>query len=419
MKPVVVLLSAVLFSLNAEAQILDKIENEAKNRKNRKEDEMIDKGFDAVEDLFKNDKNKEEKDDKDSGKSEDDDGKDAGNAESDKSTHSDAGEDAGKEDIQIWTERYDFIPGSEIIFYDDFEGEEISDIPVQWYYEKGMMEIVQVNGNNKVMSGDLSSHPNWEKGYSLPEKFTIEFDVYIHPDPGRNQYSYSVEFFSGDYRDEIGQLYIRPNGELSLLNIASGKVPGAGEDDFKGKWVHISLSVNGNSIKGYWDQYRLFNARFREGQKPKTFRLWNCCLPDDKPHIFLIDNVRIAEGAHPKMEEEIVHGKIVTQNILFEYNSANLLPRSYAEIKRIADLMESDQGLQFSVEGHTDSDGSETYNQELSEKRARATMEALIDMGIDKKRLEYKGMGESAPIAPNDTQEGKAMNRRVEFVLVK
>ena len=46
-------------------------------------------------------------------------------------------------------------------------------------------------------------------------------------------------------------------------------------------------------------------------------------------------------------------------------------------------------------------------------------MEALIDMGIDKKRLEYKGMGESAPIAPNDTQEGKAMNRRVEFVLVK
>lgn len=175
--------------------------------------------------------------------------------------------------------------------------------------------------------------------------------------------------------------------------------------------------MNKNSIKGYWDQYRLFNARFAENATPKAIMFWNYCLPDDRPNIFLLDNVKIAEGAHEVSEEKVLEdGKIITHNILFEVNSSVLLARSYAEIKRIADLMGEYPDLKFSVEGHTDSDGSDAHNQELSEQRAKATLDALVEMGISPGRLTSKGFGESAPIAENDSPKGKALNRRVEFV---
>lgn len=78
--------------------------------------------------------------------------------------------------------------------------------------------------------------------------------------------------------------------------------------------------------------------------------------------------------------------------------------------------MQKQPELKFSVEGHTDSDGSEESNLVLSKKRAKTVMDKLIEMGIDKSRLKYTGFGESKPIDNNNTSEGKANNRRVEFV---
>ncbi len=242
----------------------------------------------------------------------------------------------------------------------------------------------------------------------------------MHPEELSHQYTYILRFLDKEYRNYLGSVYVRNDGTLDLHGVASGKVPGATADTYRGKWVHISLSVNKNSIKGYWDQYRLFNARFAENATPKAIMFWNCCLPDDRPNIFLLDNVKIAEGAHEVSEEKVLEdGKIITHNILFEVNSAVLLPRSYAQIKRIADLLEKYPDLIFSVEGNTDSDGTETHNQELSEKRAKATIDALVGMGISAERLSYKGLGESEPISDNTTPKGKSQNRRVEFVRVQ
>jgi outer membrane protein OmpA-like peptidoglycan-associated protein len=85
-------------------------------------------------------------------------------------------------------------------------------------------------------------------------------------------------------------------------------------------------------------------------------------------------------------------------------------------INRIYKLMKKQPDLKFSVEGHTDSDGDEAFNMELSKKRAKTVMDKLISMGISKSRLKYTGWGESKPIDNNATPEGKANNRRVEFV---
>ena len=85
-------------------------------------------------------------------------------------------------------------------------------------------------------------------------------------------------------------------------------------------------------------------------------------------------------------------------------------------INRVAKMMRDHEDLNFRIEGHTDSDGADEYNLELSGRRAEAVKTALIDLGISKDRLQTEGKGESVPVAENTSPEGKANNRRVEFV---
>lgn len=86
------------------------------------------------------------------------------------------------------------------------------------------------------------------------------------------------------------------------------------------------------------------------------------------------------------------------------------------EINRIAQLMKDNADLKFEVQGHTDNTGTVAGNQKLSEQRAQAIVNKLVEMGVAANRLSAKGMGQSAPLADNSTDEGRAKNRRVEFV---
>ena len=89
------------------------------------------------------------------------------------------------------------------------------------------------------------------------------------------------------------------------------------------------------------------------------------------------------------------------------------------EINRIVTLMKENPELKFSVEGHTDNTGTSANNQTLSEARSQAVVDKLVEMGISKDRLKAAGKGQTAPIADNATDEGRAKNRRVEFVKIK
>jgi outer membrane protein OmpA-like peptidoglycan-associated protein len=129
-----------------------------------------------------------------------------------------------------------------------------------------------------------------------------------------------------------------------------------------------------------------------------------------------IKNVRIAEGAVKLYDKLMQDGKIVANGIRFDVNKATIRSESMGVINSIYGLLKDHPELKLSVEGHTDSDGDEAMNQTLSEKRAQAVADQLISMGIDGSRLISKGYGESKPAGTNDTSEGKAANRRVEFV---
>ena len=110
---------------------------------------------------------------------------------------------------------------------------------------------------------------------------------------------------------------------------------------------------------------------------------------------------------------------IVLKNIFFEFNKTTLLPESYPELNKVASYIKEKNIQLIEIGGHTDSEGSESYNQKLSEGRAKSVVDYLISQGIPPERMQSKGYGELKPIDTNRTNEGRAINRRVEFTLLK
>lgn len=104
-------------------------------------------------------------------------------------------------------------------------------------------------------------------------------------------------------------------------------------------------------------------------------------------------------------------------NLFFNYDSEEILPESYPELDRLAEFLKENPDYDIVVMGHTDAEGDEAYNLRLSKARAKSVYDYLAENGIDKSRMQYKGLGESQPIETNETEEGRAKNRRVEFTL--
>jgi OmpA-OmpF porin, OOP family len=132
---------------------------------------------------------------------------------------------------------------------------------------------------------------------------------------------------------------------------------------------------------------------------------------------YFLTNVRLAVGASDARNRLLTEGKWVTHGILFDVNSDRVRGESYGTLKEIAAVLKENAALRVRIVGHTDSDGDDASNLELSRRRAAAVKAALVgEFGIDAGRMEPEGRGESEPAAGNDTAAGKANNRRVEFV---
>lgn len=106
----------------------------------------------------------------------------------------------------------------------------------------------------------------------------------------------------------------------------------------------------------------------------------------------------------------------VALNILFETGKSAVMPESMPILDQIAEMLKANPTLKVSIEGHTDNVGSPATNKTLSQNRANAIMALLASKGIDKSRLTAKGWGQEKPVADNNSEEGKAKNRRVEIV---
>jgi OmpA-OmpF porin, OOP family len=105
--------------------------------------------------------------------------------------------------------------------------------------------------------------------------------------------------------------------------------------------------------------------------------------------------------------------------VFFDFDKATLQSASYPELNRAVALMKSNPNMQVEIAGFTDAQGTDAYNKDLSQRRANSVREYLVRQGIEANRLTAMGYGEANPVASNDTEDGRAENRRVEFVVRK
>ncbi|MBR4431616.1 MAG: OmpA family protein, partial [Paludibacteraceae bacterium] len=119
-----------------------------------------------------------------------------------------------------------------------------------------------------------------------------------------------------------------------------------------------------------------------------------------------------------RLEPIIKKRVIILHNLFFATNKTTILPESEAGLQDLFTLLDENPEIRIRITGHTDNVGSDRANQKLSEGRANSVRDDLIKRGINAERIEAEGKGESQPITTNDTEEGRAQNRRVEFMIL-
>ncbi len=426
LKITIIILGFFLTPPKAEAQFLkklakhaeNKVEREAERRAERRVDKKIDEEFDSLEDEIDG-KNKDKKSDKDDSSSKagkkNKKSKENNDAEVDENISANKANAKSKKPTVVWS-KFDFVPGDTVIFEDmPSTDEENGEFPSRWDLYKGNAEIGNVDGDNVIMflqGGNIVPYLKNSKEDYLPEIFTIEFDVYFKEDnPGR----YWLHFSDNKNQSNLyPPLEIYVNG-LEIEN-SNKRYPGTDgmnwNENHEGKWRHISVAYTKGKFKAYMDDTRLINIpHFEDFPTGITIAGENNTVNEK-----YLKNIRIAKGGVKYYDRVLSEGKIIVNGIRFDINKATLKPESMGPINKIYKLMTKNTELNFSVEGHTDADGGDDANMTLSKARGKAVMDKLIAMGISKDRLKSDGFGESKPLDNNSTPEGKANNRRVEFV---
>ena len=433
MKPLLkILFVLALFSLtvNLQAQIKvdfkKKLENQVNRRLNQKTDQAIDKALDTAEDSIAAGLKKD------------------GNAESD-SRHTEwrgssrycsrmqEAMPAGSRPPWKVIPKYDFIPGEKVIFYEDFSQDAVGDFPALW----------NTNGSAEVVTTNL--YPgNWMKYVmdqcvwtdellKLPDNYTIEFDVipigglegagmsgwYMRlmqaknvkawdsgSAPGQGGFWFRVEYFG---RPSYGTWLYGTECEQLELN---GYVDGEQYKEKMNQKYHIAIWVQKSRVRLYQDQNKIVDL-------PKAFPT-GCVKPDRLRFEYgavMISNIRIAVGAPDMRNKLMTEGKLVTYGIYFDVNKDVVKPESYGTLKEIAAILNEVPDVKVKIVGHTDSDGADASNLDLSKRRAASVKNELVkSFDVNGDRLVTDGMGESQPVAANDTPANKALNRRVEFI---
>lgn len=339
---------------------------------------------------------------------------------------------------------YDFVAGDEILFEDDNSKEPLGEFPQMWDAFQGAAEIVQINGVKCINLQDAVITPLYQDNKTyLTDVCTIEFDVYYRHEKVWEQEmgedlhgwgAYDIYLSSADQvtKDNVW------NGDMRSLYIS---LPMQMDEDLNTKvadqnfsyhwrangeerhgeyilraveheaWHHIAISFNKRAYKIYFDNQRV--ANIPNAMAPKWLAIHGSGA---NQRLYFIKNIRIAKGAVPLYDRMASEGRIITYGITFDVGKATIKPESMGEINRIYNLMNDNPDLKFEVQGHTDNTGNASLNQTLSEQRAAAIVNKLVGMGIAADRLSAVGKGQTAPIADNSTDEGRAKNRRVEFV---
>jgi len=434
------LLAFLTIPANVLAQnIGEKILRKAKQRVDQKIDRAIDKGLDeveeGVEEGVKGDKGSPTR----SGTS--DGSGSSENTGTTGSTGTSSSEKASPSTPVAPTfaaySKFDFVPGDKVLAVEDFSQDAVGDFPAKWNTNGGG-EVVTIDGYPGhwlafTTRGGLTP----EFINALPENFTLEFDLLCNP--GYDFYAASFDFAIAERTDPTN--FTRwPNAVKIELHPTDATSRPTGRS-----WYRI-FQNDREVMNNHRDGLTCFNSAdrnyarisiWRQNQRIRVYvnetKVWDlprAFLPEAKynaiifergnsreGNYFYISNLRLAVGAPDTRNKLLTEGRFSTTGIYFNINSADIKPESFGILKEIADVLSANPDVKIAIIGHTDSDGDEKHNLDLSKRRAASVRQALIDnFGISGDRMQTDGKGESQPAESNDTPAGKAANRRVEFV---
>ena len=400
------------YSAHSQVDILKKAKKKTEEKINKKIDKKIDEGLDKVfdENAEEENTNKQEQ-------------KQGENEVGDQNPVGDSGnEETSEKGPSLNWSKYDFIPGSEVIFEDNQVGEENGEFPSRWDLVKGRVEIAEFDDLDVLYFMGASSTivpylKNAESDY-LPEEFTIEFDGWFEKKEYTSYYIYYYDMKNQQSSGLWGKsIKVYANG--ASAESSKGKYPGSNYEfnTEKSFWRHIAISFNRRALKVYIDDSRIINIPNMEiNPTGITLGIDGFGTAGVKGINRFVKNIRVAKGAVKLYDKLLSDGKIIANGIRFDVGKSTIRPESMGIINEVTEMMEDHPELRFSIEGHTDSDGDADFNLKLSEERAEAVKQAMVQSGIDSSRLTTKGWGEADPVSDNSTAEGKANNRRVEFV---
>jgi len=246
----------------------------------------------------------------------------------------------------------------------------------------------------------------------LTSGFTIEFNY--------NTSNQDITLqFPNAYDGHAVNVYFDVDGQVESHNFSKDlNADFSGDKEgFKNKWHHAAFIFKNGTIKCYVDQYRVLvmpNVNFTP-----TSLQFGGVSGSNKNNPLMFKDVRIASGGNMNLiGKKFTDSKIITHGINFDVDKATIKPESMGTLNMIVKIMNNNPDLKFEVDGHTDNSGDAQHNKALSQQRADAVKSQLVSMGIDASRITTKGFGDTKPISTNDTQDGKATNRRVEFVKI-
>ena len=305
----------------------------------------------------------------------------------------------------------DFIPGEKVILYDDFTDMAPDEAPPHWKVRGSAVTLLASGALRQLNVGERTTLTPSIKNY--PKNFTLEQDMTWGPKGAQ----FFWDFFSAK---DHGNAALRVDGGAAQDEIRIGAAT-AKEALFD---TYIKVNWHAPLKTAIWVQ----NGRLRiyyNGQKVGDFNQLE--LPDFD-YAYMVANfygdgtlgltrVRFAESTPDFSHTIMSAGRYVTHGILFDTGSDRLKPESAAVIKSIAAGLQANADLKLKIEGHTDSTGDAALNLDLSKRRAAAVKQVLVaEFQIDAARLTTDGLGATKPMEPNDTPQGRAQNRRVEFV---
>ena len=335
--------------------------------------------------------------------------------------------------------QYDFVPGDQILFYEDFSQDAIGDFPALWTTNSsGEVKTLNNYPGKWFQITARSGVFTYLNKIEIPANFIIEFD-YIPFLEGRD-----VNW------DGSGSMKLYDNGSGANRELDNGIFPGEmglrlhfstrgwhmdgynrGAEDRKefermantsennpilqDQINHVIVWVQNRRVRIYHNGAKVMDGPTVLAANTNFSRIVFENTRDSNRPFF--SNIKITTAAPDVRSKLLTEGKIISYGINFDSGKDVIKPESYGAVKAIADVLKENPDVRITVVGHTDSDGNADANLDLSARRAAAVKNSLVSQfGIDASRIETAGKGQTEPLAPNNTVEGKAKNRRVEFV---